>query len=385
MDRPSLPKQADRPSDEGLMTLSRGLDPARLASSSSAPASPSAASMARGSSADGFMLGRAANSVEPGSSQDARRSNGAASTTMADRQDSSASAPAMGASHGSSTANATAAAAVGSSPVSSSYQRRMPLSPLSRSLIDDPSDAEGRGTTFVRSPPSSTSPSSSTSPPTTKARPGPTVGFASHDRSSTRASRPMALPAPPPPPASQNRAAGGQTPLKSPCFVHGNLGHSVTLQDWLERRSQTTASGSGAVKDESAEVLRAAASTAGGEPTGNNDDDGQRPSPSGKAKGPAGTIAEEDEDGRNGAAAGSGYDTDGPEGESLTRQLAETAVGVREMSKQLGMSWGLNLRILPPPSAGSLTKLLWTSLQVERVSGRISRASSSSRKRATTG
>jgi hypothetical protein len=339
MDRPVLSKQADRPSDEGLMTLSRGLglglDPARsAASSSSVPATPAAA--------EGIEHERAAASIagsEAGGGQDGRQSNeGAPAKAPADRPSSSASAATTSPNHASSSTTNASTAAGSSSTASSSYQRRMPLSPLSRSLIEDASDADGRETSFVRSPPSTTS-STSTSPPTTKTRPGPVSGFAAHDRSTTRASRPMALPAPPPPPASQNRAAGGQTPLKSPCFVHGNLGHSVTLQDWLERRPQATASERGNVKVESfADASVTAAVAGGGGPAGDNDDE-QRPShvggSGGKGKGPAGTIAEEEEEG---PAAGSGYDTDGPEGESLTRQLAETAVGVREMSKQLGAS-----------------------------------------------
>lgn len=321
------------------MTLSRGLglglDAARSASapSSSASAPPAAASTAAKKDADEIVIGRAAAFVvgrESDGSQDAGSlSNGAERRATAG---SSASAAATGTNRMPTTPTAPAAS---SSLASSSYQRRMPVSPLSRSLIDDVSDVDGPGAAFVRSPPS-TSPSS-TSPPS-KTRHAPNSGFAAHDRSTTRSSRPMALPAPPPPPASQNRAAGGQTPLKSPCFVHGNLGHSVTLQDWLERRPQAGASGNGAAPQGCEDVAGAAGSATVSEPSGVDHE--QRPlqnGGSGKGKGPAGTIVEEDE-GPSSAGAGSGYDTDGPEGESLTRQLAETAVGVREMSKQLGTS-----------------------------------------------
>lgn len=50
-------------------------------------------------------------------------------------------------------------------------------------------------------------------------------------------------------------------------------------------------------------------------------------------KGKSIAIAEEEEDDEDGQGEESGQEV-----ESLTRQLAETAVGVREMSKQLGTS-----------------------------------------------
>lgn len=105
-------------------------------------------------------------------------------------------------------------------------------------------------------------------------------------------------------PLTKFHASQGNTPkppatgivqaLKSPCFVHSLLDKGASLSDWLR--------------------------DAQGRPTHH-----MQPSPPSTNHSLSGSSSEPD------------YDEDDDEySGSLTRQLAETAVGVREMSKQLG-------------------------------------------------
>lgn len=221
---------------------------------------------------------------------------------------------------GPSTAHQPAAAAAphgssspsgATSPSSSSYTRRIPSSPLSKSVLEQEGPRFGAAG-LVHSPApvsgsTGTSPTFHPSPsfaiPPTSSQAGP-----SHPKpSSSSRARPTSLP----PPSANNRSKIPTQPLKSPCFVHGNLGHSVTLQDWLERRP-------------------ASASSLGPEAKANDEIKVEVET---DRKGKSIAIAEEEEDDEDGQGEESGQEV-----ESLTRQLAETAVGVREMSKQLGTS-----------------------------------------------
>ncbi|KAG6331552.1 hypothetical protein ID866_7537 [Astraeus odoratus] len=88
-------------------------------------------------------------------------------------------------------------------------------------------------------------------------------------------------------------------PKRSPCFVHSHLDKVASLQDWLHQREK--------------EVLGIDLGVAKSL---------QRTKPDLQyTKGPDPVISSDDEDAHGG---------------SLTRQLAETAVGVRELSRQLG-------------------------------------------------
>lgn len=107
---------------------------------------------------------------------------------------------------------------------------------------------------------------------------------------------------------------------KSPCFVHSLLDRGVSFQEWLQ---QTRAANIGVAKSilspETAPPM--------------SDDAEARRSSSGSSfdKPPTDLESVQEEDFEE--------ETDDFEGtSSLTRQLAETAVGVREMSKQLGKS-----------------------------------------------
>jgi NAD+ kinase len=92
--------------------------------------------------------------------------------------------------------------------------------------------------------------------------------------------------------------------MKSPCFVHSNLDKGASLSDWLRSKQYQTPNEVGVAKSlqrHSDNQGRALENAAILEPFG-------------------GSHAQDDDD-----CTG-----------SLTKQLAETAVGVREMSKQLG-------------------------------------------------
>jgi NAD+ kinase len=94
-----------------------------------------------------------------------------------------------------------------------------------------------------------------------------------------------------------------EQPTRSPCFIHSHLNNSASLTDWLRsKRAQEAAANKKRPHQLSLEET---------------------------------VWDDEDEDGYAG---------------SLTAQLAETAVGVREMSKQLGMSPPASSPIAPPCS-----------------------------------
>ncbi|KAJ6558565.1 ATP-NAD kinase-like domain-containing protein [Mycena vulgaris] len=92
-----------------------------------------------------------------------------------------------------------------------------------------------------------------------------------------------------------------QQPMHSPCFVHSHLDKGVSLTDWLRTRQNGI------------ETLSSAGSRSSLSSTGH--------SLSSSSSGTNSAIDSPDEEDFSG---------------SLTKQLAETAVGVREMSKQLG-------------------------------------------------
>jgi NAD+ kinase len=93
-----------------------------------------------------------------------------------------------------------------------------------------------------------------------------------------------------------------EQPMHSPCFVHSHLDKGVSLTDWLRTRHNNLNDGVSSGSSLSSTGYSLSSSSSG---TGSTVD-----------------SPDEDED----------FST------SLTKQLAETAVGVREMSKQLGRS-----------------------------------------------
>lgn len=103
-------------------------------------------------------------------------------------------------------------------------------------------------------------------------------------------------------------------PTKSPCFVHSHLDKGASLQDWLHTKE-------GEVLGTDVGVAKSLQ-----QPQRPRDHSNQAVSPQVELL--CG----------NGATRTSGNDDDDDPG-SLTRKLAETAVGVREMSKQLGRSF----------------------------------------------
>ena len=97
------------------------------------------------------------------------------------------------------------------------------------------------------------------------------------------------------------------SPMRSPCFVHSHL-QGPSFSDWLHAKQQ-----------KSVQEVR----------TGDARGGGSLPHPLGLSY-PDGTVSDVPEEGYHDLS-----DEEETAG-SLTKQLAETAVGVREMSKQLG-------------------------------------------------
>jgi NAD+ kinase len=120
------------------------------------------------------------------------------------------------------------------------------------------------------------------------------------------------LPSNPSPSVLDNRRA-----MESPCFVHSHLDKGASLADWLHNRPLLT-------RDTDVGVSKSLQRT--------NDVIPEIPHSRSTttATAPPGSIVEDDVDKEDGST------------ESLTKQLAETAVGVREMSKQLGQCLGLS-------------------------------------------
>lgn len=107
-------------------------------------------------------------------------------------------------------------------------------------------------------------------------------------------------------------------PTKSPCFVHSHLDKGASLQDWLHARESEVSIGSdvGVARSlQQSQRFRHQGDQAASTPVGL------------PCRDHASRILSGTED------------DDDPHGRSLTKQLAETAVGVREMSKQLGTSF----------------------------------------------
>jgi NAD+ kinase len=110
-----------------------------------------------------------------------------------------------------------------------------------------------------------------------------------------------------------------QNPMMSPCFVHSNLDKGASFSEWLK-----SSNGFSAV--DVAPVLKPMSADLNKTPSRRKIDI---------------SIAYEDAKAENVFDA-SDYDYDDEEGSaSLTKQLADTAVGVREMSKQLGALPGI--------------------------------------------
>lgn len=102
-------------------------------------------------------------------------------------------------------------------------------------------------------------------------------------------------------------------PLSSPCFVHSHLERGASFADWLRNRNiNDNPVHSNALDNKMVQSL-------------------QSPSPSTSDSSPINDSDDLDDDDNLG---------------SLTRQLAQTAAGVREMSRQLGIHL-----LLPPNSA----------------------------------
>ena len=115
--------------------------------------------------------------------------------------------------------------------------------------------------------------------------------------------------------------AHSHSPMTSPCFVHSNLDKGASFSDWLKSSNGFPA------RVDVAPILRSTAA------------DWPQATPRHYRKlenGQVIPIPYEDDKVENVFDA-SDYDYEDDEGSaSLTKQLAETAVGVREMSKQLG-------------------------------------------------
>ncbi|ORY89383.1 hypothetical protein BCR35DRAFT_288081 [Leucosporidium creatinivorum] len=124
---------------------------------------------------------------------------------------------------------------------------------------------------------------------------------------------PPPIPAPTPPPqllsAPATRSPTYSSTLASPCFVHSHLDHS--LSDFVKRDAAL----SGTSPSSARRKLKVRTTEVAESLNRKNE----------------AVIEDESETASEGE-----FDEDDPEAPSLTRQLAETAVSVREMSKQLG-------------------------------------------------
>jgi len=108
-------------------------------------------------------------------------------------------------------------------------------------------------------------------------------------------------------------------PMESPCFVHSHLDKGASLTDWLYNKQPLL------TRDADVGVSKSLQRTNGVIPR-------EIPYTRGPTTSPPSSVAENVADDEGGFT------------ESLTKQLAETAVGVREMSKQLGQCLTLLLR-----------------------------------------
>lgn len=110
-----------------------------------------------------------------------------------------------------------------------------------------------------------------------------------------------------------------QSPMTSPCFVHSNLDKGASFSEWLKSSNGPAVDVAPVLKPMSADTHKT-------------------PSRRYRKVGEGQVIPiPYDDDKAENVFYASDYDYDDDEGSaSLTKQLADTAVGVREMSKQLG-------------------------------------------------
>lgn len=107
--------------------------------------------------------------------------------------------------------------------------------------------------------------------------------------------------------------------MHSPCFVHSHLDKGASLADWLRTRKTSTST-----------------ITSNGHDGTNDREPREEMQPLTNASGSLNAIQHAEPSQSNFGLMSAEEDLDDGYGGSLTRQLAETAVGVREMSKQLG-------------------------------------------------
>ncbi|KAL5523927.1 hypothetical protein ACEPAG_8100 [Sanghuangporus baumii] len=119
-------------------------------------------------------------------------------------------------------------------------------------------------------------------------------------------------------------------PLKSPCFVHSFLDKGASLADWLKGKHHSMPGISSPVSPQTAKP-----SLSVGDASRLNDMQ-TKPSHGPFAQASQRIVPLLQPKLSPGSSVDSDLDDEEEEGSSLTRQLAETAVGVREMSKQLG-------------------------------------------------
>jgi NAD+ kinase len=117
----------------------------------------------------------------------------------------------------------------------------------------------------------------------------------------------------------QQQAFNNDQPIRSPCFVHSHLDKGASLTEWLRLKQKQTLGHVGLAKS-----LRADQHN-----SGNGDGIVHETNVNGAPHTPRNFLLQ-------GPPSSPSDDEDF--GGSLTKQLAETAVTVREMSKQLGKS-----------------------------------------------
>ncbi|KAL5528281.1 hypothetical protein ACEPAF_7417 [Sanghuangporus sanghuang] len=119
-------------------------------------------------------------------------------------------------------------------------------------------------------------------------------------------------------------------PLKSPCFVHSFLDKGASLADWLKGKHHSMPGISSPLSPQTAKPSL----SVGDASLPNNLQ--TKPSHGPFTQAPQRVAPLLQPERSPGSSVDSELDDEEEEGSSLTRQLAETAVGVREMSKQLG-------------------------------------------------
>ena len=128
-----------------------------------------------------------------------------------------------------------------------------------------------------------------------------------------------------------------QPPLKSPCFVHSNLDKGASFADWLNTKQGMTPPLGDVGVAHSLEGAKPVFSQPGSSQS-LQQQLRQRVQPHAHHQLPQNEIGLSYQSHSPGSSLSSEFDDDDDGAGSLTRQLAETAVGVREMSKQLGQS-----------------------------------------------